>query len=200
MSDGDGVCVHNSSDVWVDHCTLEDCADGLIDVVEGSTRVTLSNNLLRNHDKVMLLGHSDGYTQDKAMQVTVAFNRFGPGLVQRMPRCRFGLFHVINNDYIDWEMYAIGASASPTIHSHGNRFSADIAKEVTKREGDVPESVWRNWNWLSDGDLMLNGAFFTASGKPGPDLKAPTFARPSSSVPSMTASAGALSCDEASPC
>lgn len=84
MSDGDGV--HNSSDVWVDHCTVEACADGLIDVVVGSTRVTLSNNLLRNHDKAILLGHNDDYTDDKAMQVTVAFNRFGPGLVQRMPR------------------------------------------------------------------------------------------------------------------
>lgn len=34
----------------------------------------------------MLLGHDDAYTEDKGMQVTVAFNRFGPGLVQRMPR------------------------------------------------------------------------------------------------------------------
>ncbi|TVU18594.1 hypothetical protein EJB05_34701, partial [Eragrostis curvula] len=34
-SDGDGVTVRRSSDVWVDHCTLEDCADGLIDVTEG---------------------------------------------------------------------------------------------------------------------------------------------------------------------
>ncbi|KAF0927631.1 hypothetical protein E2562_035344 [Oryza meyeriana var. granulata] len=200
MSDGDGIGVHNSTDVWVDHCTLEDCADGLIDVVEGSTRVTLSNNLLRSHDKVMLLGHNDGYTDDRAMQVTVAFNRFGPGLVQRMPRCRFGLFHVINNDYIDWEMYAIGGSASPTILSHGNRFSADMAKEVTKREGDVPERVWCHWNWISDGDLLLNGAIFRQSGRAGPNVKAPSFARSASSVPSITASAGALSCNEGSPC
>jgi pectate lyase len=34
----------------------------------------------------MLLGHSDSYTQDKDMQVTIAFNHFGEGLVQRMPR------------------------------------------------------------------------------------------------------------------
>jgi pectate lyase len=34
----------------------------------------------------MLLGHSDSYKQDKNMQVTIAFNHFGEGLVQRMPR------------------------------------------------------------------------------------------------------------------
>lgn len=39
-------------------------------------------------------------------------------------RCRHGYFHVVNNDYTHWEMYAIGGSASPTIYSQGNRFLA----------------------------------------------------------------------------
>lgn len=34
----------------------------------------------------MLLGHNDEYTADKVMKVTVAFNHFGPGLIERMPR------------------------------------------------------------------------------------------------------------------
>jgi pectate lyase len=34
----------------------------------------------------MLLGHNDGYTADKVMKVTIAFNRFGSGLIERMPR------------------------------------------------------------------------------------------------------------------
>jgi hypothetical protein len=45
-------------------------------------------------------------------------------------RCRFGVFHVLNNDYVSWEKYAIGDSASPTILSQGNRFYADKEKEV----------------------------------------------------------------------
>lgn len=36
--------------------------------------------------QVMLLGHSDSYEGDKIMQVTIAFNHFGEGLIQRMPR------------------------------------------------------------------------------------------------------------------
>lgn len=39
-------------------------------------------------------------------------------------RCRHGYFHVVNNDYTHWEMYAIGGSADPTINSQGNRFLA----------------------------------------------------------------------------
>lgn len=34
----------------------------------------------------MLLGHSDSYVRDKQMQVTIAYNHFGEGLIQRMPR------------------------------------------------------------------------------------------------------------------
>jgi pectate lyase len=34
----------------------------------------------------MLLSHSDDYVADKTMQATIAFNHFGEGLVQRMPR------------------------------------------------------------------------------------------------------------------
>ncbi|KAJ4802987.1 Pectate lyase [Rhynchospora pubera] len=114
----------------------------------------------------MLLGHSDSYVKDKAMQVTIAFNHFGEGLIQRMPRCQHGFFHVVNNDYTHWEMYAIGGSAEPTINSQGNRYLAPtnpFAKEVTKRV-DSAETVWKNWNWRSEGDLFQNGAFFTPSG------------------------------------
>lgn len=48
-------------------------------------------------------------------------------------RCRHGYFHVVNNDYTHWEMYAIGGSADPTINSQGNRYLAPanpFAKEV----------------------------------------------------------------------
>lgn len=36
--------------------------------------------------QVMLFGHNDNNVEDKAMKVTVAFNHFGPGLIERMPR------------------------------------------------------------------------------------------------------------------
>ncbi|CAN1291453.1 Probable pectate lyase 22, partial [Linum perenne] len=206
ISDGDGVSIFGGSHVWVDHCSLSNCNDGLIDAIHGSTAITISNNYMTHHDKVMLLGHSDTYTQDKNMQVTIAFNHFGEGLVQRMPRCRHGYFHVVNNDYTHWEMYAIGGSANPTINSQGNRFLApDIrfSKEVTKHE-DAPESEWKNWNWRSEGDLMMNGAFFTASGAGASSssyAKASSLgARPSSLVGTITVASGALNCRRGSPC
>ncbi|KAL2465425.1 putative pectate lyase 11 [Abeliophyllum distichum] len=205
MSDDDGVSIFGASHVWVDHCSLSNCTDGLIDAIEGSTAITISNNFMTRHDKVMLLGHNDSYVQDKNIQVTIAFNHFGEGVVQRMPRCRHGYFHVVNNDYTRWKMYAIGGSAAPTINSQGNRFIAlnnIFSKEVTKHEY-ADESEWKNWNWRSEGGLMLNGAYFTASGTGASSsyAKASSLsARPSSLVSSITSSAGALVCRKFSIC
>jgi pectate lyase len=205
ISDGDGVSIFGGSHVWVDHCSFSNCEDGLIDAIMGSTAITLSNNHMTHHDKVMLLGHSDTYSRDKNMQVTIAFNHFGEGLVQRMPRCRHGYFHVVNNDYTHWEMYAIGGSANPTINSQGNRFLAPnirFSKEVTKHE-DAPESEWKRWNWRSSGDLLLNGAFFTPSGGAASSsyAKASSLgAKPSSLVGPLTSTSGALNCRKGSRC
>ncbi|KAL0558192.1 hypothetical protein IC582_006761 [Cucumis melo] len=205
VSDGDGISIFGGSHVWIDHCSLSNCRDGLIDAIHGSTAITVSNNYMTHHNKVMLLGHSDSYTQDKNMQVTIAFNHFGEGLVQRMPRCRHGYFHVVNNDYTHWIMYAIGGSASPTINSQGNRYLApnnQNRKEVTKRE-DAPQSKWKNWNWRSDGDLMLNGAFFVRSGAGASSRYARASslsAKSSSLVSSITSGAGVLKCRKGSRC
>ncbi|EXC31407.1 hypothetical protein L484_017690 [Morus notabilis] len=199
QSDGDGVSIFASRHIWVDHCSLSNCQDGLIDAIHGSTAITISNNYFTHHDKVMLLGHSDEYTQDKDMQATIAFNHFGEGLVQRMPRCRHGYFHVVNNDYTHWEMYAIGGGGSPHNNNPGKpRFK----KEVTKHE-DAPESEWRRWNWRSEGDLFLNGAYFrqTGAGASSSYARASSLsARPSSLVGSITVTSGVLSCKRGSHC
>ncbi|KAI4341555.1 hypothetical protein MLD38_026267 [Melastoma candidum] len=88
--DGDAIRLVSVSRVWIDHNTLYSCQDGLIDVTRGSTAVTISNNWFRDQDKVMLLGHDDGYLRDKNMKVTVVYNHFGPNCNQRMPRVRHG--------------------------------------------------------------------------------------------------------------
>ncbi|XP_047076657.1 pectate lyase-like [Lolium rigidum] len=165
-ADGDGVSLFNATDVWIDHLSMSLCEDGMVDVVAASTAVTISNCHLTNHNDVMLFGANDNTPEDKVIQVSVAFNHFGRGLVQRMPRCRYGFFHVVNNDYTHWLMYAIGGSSNPTIISQGNRYIAPpnmAAKQITKRDY-AEESVWKNWVWHTEADLMMNNAFFTPSG------------------------------------
>lgn len=74
-SDGDGISIFGSRDLWIDHCSLSHCKDGLIDAVMGSTGITISNNFFSHHNEVMLLGHSDDYLPDSGMQVSILFVR-----------------------------------------------------------------------------------------------------------------------------
>ncbi|KAM7257121.1 hypothetical protein ACFE04_012862 [Oxalis oulophora] len=120
-------------------------------------------------------------------------------------QCRHGYFHVVNNDYTHWEMYAIGGSADPTINSQGNRYAAPanrFAKEVTKRV-DTSIGHWKNWNWRSEGDMLVNGAYFTPSGAGASAsyARASSLAAKSSSmVKYITSSAGPLSCRNGREC
>ncbi|THU56656.1 hypothetical protein C4D60_Mb11t19530 [Musa balbisiana] len=153
MADGDGVSIFGASHIWVDHNSLSNCADGLVDAVMGSTAITISNNHFTHHN----------------------------------------------------EMYAIGGSADPTINSQGNRYLAPtnpFAKEVTKRV-DTDSNKWKSWNWRSEGDLLLNGAYFTPSGAGASAsyAKASSLgAKSSSMVGSITSDAGALGCRKRSQC
>lgn len=69
-TDGDGLTIKGVRNLWIDHCSFARCTDGLVDVTEGSTAVTITNNYFTDHDKVMLLGHSDDYLADAGMQVS----------------------------------------------------------------------------------------------------------------------------------
>lgn len=205
-SDGDAISIFGSSNIWIDHVSMSRAADGLVDVIQGSTGVTISNCHMTNHNDVMLLGASDVFTGDKMMQVTVAFNHFGQGLIQRMPRARWGFVHVLNNDYTHWLMYAIGGSSAPTILSQGNRFIApndNAAKEITHREYATPQQ-YSQWRWTSEMDLFMNGATFLQSGA---HILAQSYGkdamikpRDGSFVTRLTRFSGALNCRVGKPC
>ncbi|MBA0596447.1 hypothetical protein Gorai_013266 [Gossypium raimondii] len=102
-------------------------------------------------------------------------------------------------------MYAIGGSGNPTINSQGNRYAAPMnpfAKEVTKRV-ETAESKWKNWNWRSEGDLLVNGAYFTPSGAGASASYARASslgAKSSSMVRAMTLNAGSLPCRRGRQC
>ncbi|CAA0833085.1 Pectate lyase family protein [Striga hermonthica] len=70
QSDGDGINIYGSSRVWIDHVSLSKGADGLIDVIMGSTAITISNCKFNHHNDVMLLGAHDTDAKDAIMQVT----------------------------------------------------------------------------------------------------------------------------------
>ncbi|KAL9681674.1 hypothetical protein QQ045_013461 [Rhodiola kirilowii] len=204
-TDGDAIRLVGSSKIWIDHNTFYQCTDGLLDVTRGSTDITISNNWFRNHDKVMLLGHDDGFLRDKNMKVTVIFNHFGPDLNQRMPRVRHGYAHVANNLYKGWRDYAIGGSMNPSIMSESNLFIAPNSgnKKITWRQDK--EITGRSWSFHSVNDIFINGAY--ASQSTSNEVRLPHYTKGQNFrvtnaryVRALTRMSGALRCNERRRC
>ncbi|RHN52558.1 putative pectate lyase [Medicago truncatula] len=148
------------SKIWIDHNTLYNCEDGLLDVTRGSANVTISNNWFREQDKVILLGHDDGYVRDINMKVTFVYNHFGPNCNQRMPRIHHRYAHVANNLYLGWMQYVIDGSMGPSLKSESNLFIAPKcgSKEVTWRK--IGHTNGDKWQFHSVRDAFENGASF----------------------------------------
>jgi pectate lyase len=127
----DLISVINAQRVWIDHNNFSDAErtddrfpsvfpetvngvdyrgadfkvqhhDGLVDVTRLGNLVTVSNNLMFNHDKVSLVGGSDTASRTAenpdVLKVTYSGNWFRD-LRQRLPRVRYGQVHVYNNLY-----------------------------------------------------------------------------------------------------
>lgn len=52
-SDGDAISMFGASHVWIDHISMWNCADGLVDAVAGSTAITISNCHMTRHNDVI---------------------------------------------------------------------------------------------------------------------------------------------------
>jgi pectate lyase len=124
-SSDDAINVEQSSTkIWIDHNTLSHAHDGLLDIKRGSDFVTVSWNKFFNHDKTMLLGHSDDNgSQDRGhLRVTYHHNWFD-GTTQRHPRVRFGdPVHVYNNYYAGVTSYGVASTMEAGVLVEGNYF------------------------------------------------------------------------------
>jgi pectate lyase len=192
----DSVSLRDTDHVWIDHNTFRDIEtadetlpvyfgrifqvhDGLLDITNASDLVTVSWNEFRDHDKVMLVGSSDGATStDRGkLRLTLHHNRFD-GVGQRAPRVRFGQVHVYNNYYrvqdVPSYAYSWGVGVESAIHAENNFFQTDdtvTSDEVIERfNGLRLHESGTLWNGASDGHAVsLLDAYNAAN---DPDLLA----------------------------
>jgi pectate lyase len=119
--------------VWVDHCDIADGADGNLDMTHGTDLVTVSWTRFHYTDQAPdpahrfcnLIGHSDGNASEdeQALDVTMHHNWWTEGVVERMPRVRFGQVHVFNNLFDSPDTnYAVRAGVQSEILVEANYF------------------------------------------------------------------------------
>jgi pectate lyase len=153
--DNDAITIRNGSHhIWIDHCSFSDYGDGLVDIKEAATDITVSWSKFSNHDKVMLISASTNDTGDTDIRVTLHHNWFHE-TTQRHPRLRFGRAHIFNNYFDNWKSYGIGCSYKGQCRSENNIFEAGADKDaiIDQVGTDSAEAKVR-----SDGDWLGNGA------------------------------------------
>jgi pectate lyase len=131
----DAVQIESATHVWLDHNTMSstvesdpDFYDGMIDITHAADYITVSWNIIRNHWKTSLVGHSDGNaSEDRGhLRVTYHHNWFDHTF-ERGPRVRFGeTVHVFNNYYTDVnnnaDSYAIASTMNAGLLVERNVF------------------------------------------------------------------------------
>jgi pectate lyase len=183
----DSISLRDTNNVWVDHNRFADeetadvtlpnrfgvlfqVHDGLLDITNASDLVTVSWNVFRDHDKVMLIGSSDNAPNDVGkLRVTLHHNLFA-SLGQRVPRVRFGQVHIYNNYYKICAApnygYSLGVGIQSQIYAEENFFLVDTNAIAPARiigrfngtsihaAGSLVQGVARPLRWPSYVDLV----------------------------------------------
>lgn len=156
-----------SHHIWIDHCTFTDSPaidisgnnhDGLLDIKDGASFVTVSWNHFANHHKSCLLGHSDnnGATDIGRLKVTY-YNNWFDNTLSRHPRVRFGEAHVINNFYDNSKggmKYGIASTLDAKVLVEGNYFL------------NVPSPTHSGYDNSGPGELVETYNMYIDSGEP----------------------------------
>lgn len=126
--------------IWVDHCDLSRCTDGLLDIKHGSDLITVSWNHFHDHHKTCLLSHSDKDAVRRIdtghLRVTYHHNFFD-GTQTRHPRVRYAEpVHVFNN-YFKNNQYGVAALMDSGVLVEGNVFE-NVEHPTHTQYGDSP--------------------------------------------------------------
>jgi pectate lyase len=111
VADGSGIVndaievTGGAKNVWIDHCDLysdldhgKDYYDGLLDIKNASSFITISWNAIHHHFKASLISSGDEQVGDAAIRITYHHNYFHD-CGSRLPSIRFGKAHIFSNYY-----------------------------------------------------------------------------------------------------
>jgi pectate lyase len=170
---GDAIQVENATHIWIDHNTMSstieddpDFYDGMLDITHAGDYITVSWNIIRNHWKTSLVGHSDdNEAEDRGhLRITYHHNWFDHTF-ERGPRVRFGeTVHVFNNYYSNVnnnaDSYAIASTMDAGVLVEGNVFE-NVQQACWSASGyadsDPGRLVARDNSFTNSGPCETNG-------------------------------------------
>ncbi|MGC4072552.1 MAG: pectinesterase family protein [Nibricoccus sp.] len=138
---GDGISLIGATNVYITHCTLFDCADGLIDITAGADNVTVSwcefyyTVAQTAHRYAVTIGATTGET--KALRVSLHHNWWSDRADQAMPATTWGQVHMYNNLLTSTgNTSATAVLANAQLLSERNQYTT-LASPLTKSGGGL---------------------------------------------------------------
>ncbi|MFO7658627.1 MAG: T9SS type A sorting domain-containing protein [Bacteroidales bacterium] len=119
----DAICTRAASHVWIDHCDLSNCGDGLLDVVRMSDLHCVSWVKFSNHGKTFLINNGTSQPQDDPYLNTTIHHAWFNGSDTRNPRCGYGDVHIFNCMYNNND-YGIGLHSQTKVYAEKNYFES----------------------------------------------------------------------------
>ena len=175
----------DSHHVWIDHNELytrnikcpgtpddDTTFDGMLDIKNQATFITVSYNYMHDHAKVGLIGASD--TDSAERRVTYAHNRY-ENLGSRLPFQRFGFVHSYNNYFNN----ITGSGINPRMGGHilvENNFFENAHNPVFSQSTVLGQWDLRNNNAQSSADNARFNITWTACSGSTPCQKATNWA------------------------
>ena len=194
----DGMDIRFAHHVCVHNCEFIDGPDGNLDVVSEANYVTIAYNKFRytsawhplpgeeatNHRFSNLVGSSNTTQDDRGkLKVTFHHNWWAEGVVERMPRVRFGDVHVFNNYYSSTgNNYCVAGGIEARLLIENNFFE-NVKDPHIFYDGDKTAQIKQSGNEYVNVTGLKDegqGASFTPpypySLDPGPSVKAKVMA------------------------
>ncbi|MFM2420867.1 MAG: hypothetical protein RL385_5590 [Pseudomonadota bacterium] len=175
-ADGDAVQLVFAHHIWIDHIEVWDGPDGNLDITHASNWITVSNSRFRYTDQYRaadgetadhrfssLVGHSDNNEKEDRDRLKVTFhhNHWAQGVIERMPRVRFGQVHVLNNYFAaPGNNYCVRAGRGAQLLVEANHFDGVASPHQFNSDADKATaniSVRDNLYTQTTGDMATGG-------------------------------------------
>ncbi len=155
----DAIEINNrSQNIWIDGCELysdrehgKDFYDGLLDIKNESSFITISRTHFHDHFKTSLISSGDQAVADSVIRVTYHHNVFS-NCNSRLPSIRFGKAHLFNNYYLNSDT-AINARMGACVRVENNYFEG-VRKAVVMDFTPVLGGVQLLGNYFGDSQYV----------------------------------------------
>ncbi len=138
-----------SKNIWIDHCEFfsdrehgTDYYDGLLDIKNESSFITVSWSSFHDHYKTVLISSGDEQYADTVIRITFHHNYFY-NCESRLPSIRFGKAHIFNNFYRNCNS-AINSRMGACVRVENNYFE------------NVEKAVFSDFSLINGSGYLLN--------------------------------------------